>query len=387
MTIVIRVLAVCLLPTLVSCAGSAVAQEDLPEKRVIFYNTYGYDDAESWKIPMRIWVYEEPDFIRNMAARVARIELQRRAGIEDLLPEQQALFAVRTHGFIADSESGENVVFRFDGDPEETDFRIVSGSGRTSTDRNGLVEGVIEISHEKAELLLASQRSTDGWLSIHVTSENHGGTGRIRLIPREGVSLVSDVDDTIKVTQIPAGEQAVLRNTFFDDFRTAPCMSSLYGALHPSTGFHYVSGGPWQLYAPLSDFLFSPAAGFPAGSFHMKDVRTNPFESESYQDIWRLVASGSQQVTFAQKVEQISTLLEHFPLRQFILVGDSGEMDPEIFSHIRDQFPGRIDEVRIRDVVDAADNEPARLAGMTVIRPSADADGSCRQFQVSATGS
>jgi phosphatidate phosphatase APP1 len=109
----------------------------------------------------------------------------------------------------------------------------------------------------------------------------------------------------------------------------------------------------------------------------MKDVRTNPFESESYGDNWGLVASGSQRVTYEQKVRQTSALLHRFPKRQFILICDSGEKDPELFAEIRKDFADQLAEMRIRDVVNAAAENPQRLTGMTVIAPVANADGSC----------
>lgn len=367
-----------LLMALLMQCGCAVAQEDVPEKRVTFYTTYGSHGVRGWDIPLKIWVHEEPDFVRRLAAKAALGELQERAELAELSADQEQHFIFRTHGFIADSESNELVLFRFDKDPDSTRFYIRNTENRVGTDRNGLIEGSITISEEKAESLLAAQESRDGWLTFYAVSENHGGVGRVRLIPPEGTSVISDVDDTIKVTEIPAGERAVLNNTFFREFRATPCMANMYSTMDADTAFHYVSGGPWQMYQPLSEFLFSGEAGFPEGSFHMKNVRTNPFESESYQDIWSLIASGSQQVTFEQKVGQISALLRRFPKRQFILIGDSGEKDPEVFADIREDFADQIAEIRIRDIVKAAEENPQRLESMTIILPDAGINGACQ---------
>ena len=100
----------------------------------------------------------------------------------------------------------------------------------------------------------------------------------------------------------------------------------------------------------------------------MKNVRTNLLESESYQDLWKLVG-GSQQATFDQKVGQISTLLRRFPNRQFVLIGDSGERDPEVFREVRNQHPQQIAEVLIRDVRGDESSNPQRLRAMTIIQP------------------
>ena len=179
------------------------------------------------------------------------------------------------------------------------------------------------------------------------------------------------------MTNIPSGEAEVLKNTFFREFTAAPCMADLYQSYGDDVPFHYVSGGPWQMYGPLAEFLFGDEAGFPEGTFHMKNVRTNPFESESYEDIWKLIGSGSQQVTLEQKIGQISALLQDFPQRDFVLIGDSGEKDPEVFAAIRERFPDQVAEIQIRDVVNHANAKPERLQGMTIIPAGVGNAASC----------
>jgi len=283
----------------------------------------------------------------------------------------------RADGFIADSESRETISFSFDNDPEYRQYRLRNAEGDSDTDRNGLIEGTITVPNETAKVLLAAQNSDNGWLTFRAVSDDHGGVGRVRLIGAEGVSVISDVDDTAKVTNIPSGEAEVLKNTFFREFTAAPCMADLYQSYGDNVSFHYVSGGPWQMYGPLAEFLFGDDAGFPEGTFHMKNVRTNPFESESYEDIWKLIGSGSQQVTLEQKIGQISALLQDFPQRDFVLIGDSGEKDPEVFAAIRERFPDQVAEIKIRDVVNHAKAKPERLRGMTIIPTGVDNAASC----------
>lgn len=328
---------------------------------------------------MRFRVWEEPDIALRTVARGARKILSERAGYKDLSNEQASLYASRVTGFIADNESRETVNFRFDNDPDQQVFQLKNSIGKTSTDRNGLIEGVFILSREKAGVLLQAQKSTQGWLRYTIVSAGHHGLGRIKLIDASGLSVISDIDDTIKVTEIPLGEREVLRNTFFRKFTASPCMANMYQAFGEQVAFHYVSGAPWQLYEPLNAFLFSDVGGFPHGSMHMKNVRANPFESESFQDIWKLVKYGSHEVTFQQKTTQISTLLRHFPKRKYILIGDSGEQDPEVYRLIRQQFPEQVIEIRIRDVVNDVKNNPGRFDNMQIIAASANGDGYCTE--------
>ena len=370
---------VCILVLAVCTSSCSWADEvdDVPENRVTFYATYGAQQDDNWIIPLRIWVHEEPDLARELLAKAVRDELVDRAGMPELDQVQKDRFMYRADGFIADSESRETISFSFDDDPEERQYRLRNADGDSDTDRNGLIEGTVTLPNKTAQVLLAAQRSDNGWLTFRAVSEDHGGVGRVRLIGAEGVSVISDVDDTTKVTNIPSGEAEVLKNTFFREFTAAPCMADLYQSYGDDVSFHYVSGGPWQMYGPLAEFLFGEEAGFPEGTFHMKNVRTNPFESDSYEDIWKMIGSGSQQVTLEQKIGQISALLQDFPRRNFVLIGDSGEKDPEVFAAIREQFPDQVAEIQIRDVVNHATAKPERLRGMTIIPAGVGNAASC----------
>ena len=175
--------------------------------------------------------------------------------------------------------------------------------------------------------------------------------------------MISDIDDTVKITEIPAGDKIKVRNTFFRDFVAAPGMAKMYQGLGEAS-FHYVSGGPWQLFKPLASFLWGPSGGFPEGSFHMRNVRKNVLSLDTWKDLLELFDGDA---TREQKVSQISEIMSKYPARTFILVGDSGEYDPEVYNDIRALFPQQVQEIFIRDVVNDRELRPERLAGMTVL--------------------
>jgi phosphatidate phosphatase APP1 len=103
--------------------------------------------------------------------------------------------------------------------------------------------------------------------------------------------------------------------------------------------FHYVSGSPWQLYLPLATFL--QKEGFPAGSFHLKLFRLT--DSTAFSLL------SSQEAT---KLAAIEPILAAFPGRRFVLVGDSGEQDPEIYGKIARKYGRQIAAILIRNVTD-----------------------------------
>lgn len=233
---------------------------------VTFYPTYGYREGSDWRIPMRLWVHEPRKLVAGLVTSLAE-------SIGNATDLEQENLAVRIADIVADSESREEVVFQFDNDPEEEEWMVQSENGsRLKTDLNGIIEGFITLPHESAAALMDAQGSENGWLTYHAISREHVGSGRVRLIESKGLSIISDIDDTIKITEIPAGVEVVVRNTFLRDFRAAPDMARRYKELGEAA-FHYVSGGPWQLYDPLASFIAKE--GFPAGSFHMKSVPKN----------------------------------------------------------------------------------------------------------------
>ncbi len=341
------------------------------DEHVIFYNAYGYSEGDEWVIPMRIYVYEYRPGTLNTTTRIV-------SRMRDLTDEQAQLFHERARDFIVDSESRETVLFSFDDDPEEEIFGIPDDDGNyMRSSLNGIIEGDFRISKERIEQIAAQQKSDDGWLTIRTVSDGHSGIGKIKLLAEEGLSVISDVDDTIKITEIPAGAQIVVRNTFFKEFTPATEIAELYET-YGGAFFHYVSGSPWQLYRPLAEFAFSEEAGFPKGTFHMKSVTKNFLSLSTWRDLRELALN--EDYTYDQKIEQISEIFEHFPKRRFILSGDSGERDPEVFNRIRELYPEQVEKIYIRDVVNDRELRPERLEGMTVI-PAPTVEYGVSQFE------
>lgn len=335
-------------------------------KEVTVYDSYGYRDPKDpgvWIVPMRVWVHDDSDIplveeaLEGWAIGYFEKDLSR-----DLESDEKARLRVCLSRFIADDKRNEGVRFTFADDAADTAFQF---NARTSD--NGVIAESIHVPDELVRAMYASRPEGSRWLEIDArTDDGHGaGKGRIRFLEPEGLSVVSDIDDTVKVTHVPAGKRTVLRNTFLKEFRAAEGMRERYMRWVADAGdaadicFHYVSGSPWQLYAPLTHFLFEQE-GFPAGTVHMKNLRKNLLDRGALTDIMAF-AVGGDLATLDQKVRQITNLMIHLPRRKFILVGDSGEKDPEVYRAIRRLFPAQVLQIYIRDVLGQ------RLADMELI--------------------
>jgi hypothetical protein len=339
-------------------------------QQVTIYPSYGYShpgEPGIWTVPLRVWVHDNRDTpfaeeaFERLAMRYFEQDVQR-----PLEQQEKERLNYMIEPFIADDKANEAVEFGFTDDPHE---RVFSFSKRTST--SGVIEESIQIPDELVQDLYA-RRAGDRWLPIIARTRdgNGSGTGCIRFLAAEGVSVISDIDDTIKVTHVPVGKKTILRNTFLKEFRAAEGMRDRYLQMVADAGpssdccFHYVSGSPWQLFPELSRFVVE-REGFPAGTFHMKNLRLNLLETGALESL-RTFALGGDLATLNQKVRQITNLMIHLPNRRFILVGDSGEKDPEIYRAIQRLFPKQVEKILIRDVLGERLTGMERITGQNV---------------------
>lgn len=170
-----------------------------------------------------------------------------------------------------------------------------------------------------------------------LASEDISATEPVIIIEPEGISLISDIDDTIKHSSITTGAKEIFRNTFIRDLDglTVDGVKEWYGALHDlGVRIHYCSNSPWQLYPVIASYF--KLAGLPPGSIHLKQY------SGMLQGIFEPVAE--------RKKGTLEKIMHDFPQRRFLLVGDSGEADLEVYTEIAVANPGRIVGIFIRDV-------------------------------------
>ncbi len=169
--------------------------------------------------------------------------------------------------------------------------------------------------------------------------------GTVHLRSETGTTVISDIDDTIKISQV-GNTKELVRRTFLEPFEAVPGMSGVYRQwAQAGADFHYLSSSPWQLYVPLSQFLTQQR--FPAGTTQLKQVRVKSPSVASLLDDPE-----------DHKLPAIERQLKLYPQRRFMLVGDSGEKDPEIYGAVARKYGMQIARVLIRDVT----GTPARDA-------------------------
>lgn len=193
-----------------------------------------------------------------------------------------------------------------------------------------------EIWHEVKFLLMEKLGKNDGPVTA---------TGYIKIpTDKAEYGIISDVDDTVIRTEATSFIR-MMRQTFTRNASTRlpfEGVAAFYRALHMGgeinkfkNPLYYVSSSPWNLYDMLEEFW--QLNDIPAGPFLLRDFgfSEDKFIKTSHQK---------------HKLEQIEKVLAFTGELPFILIGDSGQKDPEIYERVVATFPDRIKAIYIRDV-------------------------------------
>lgn len=272
-------------------------------------------------------------------------EKQRRLGMTTLLTkylgidksamtlEERALLYARTQLFRVDSERGKKIKIQLSND------KIYS---LPKTAKDGLA--IDSITTPPIESTSSPHTIT---YKVYQSGTPAGANlGVSFFAPPTGLSIISDIDDTIKDSNVLDKKQLLI-NTFTKAFKPFSDMQSYYQRLasipNQHVAFHYVSSSPIQLYPALEEFI--DQANFPKGSFHLRKATT-----------WS-TAIPNEGASLAHKTASIEKLLGAYPKRKFMLIGDSGEDDPKIYASIIRKHPAQIQCIAIRNVTnEASDN-------------------------------
>lgn len=279
-----------------------------------------------------------------------------------------------------------NTIRRFESD-EIPDARIVARYGETAvaetrTDHEGFFR-----------LALETEEALDpGWnqVEVEVMDSLAGGAGLKSMAevlvpsPEAEYGIISDIDDTVLESQA-TDLLTQLRLTFSRSARDRspmPGATPLYRMLEGGPDrqgynpFFYVSNTGWGLYDLVKAFL--DEHGLPKGPIYLQDIAIMEPKSPHV---------GSEN----HKHETIGELFEVYPELKFVLIGDSGQEDPENYldlvkAHGEDRIravliravtpPERDSEVReiIQEIADAGIPAAAAESSVSLARAAADFD-------------
>ncbi|MGH1347871.1 MAG: phosphatidate phosphatase App1 family protein [Nannocystales bacterium] len=282
---------------------------------VRFLPTFGTKTPEGWSVPIEAWVFEPEDDGPVRAATAKLVEEAMETQVDEATSKR---IAQNLRPFMVDNERGKRLT-------------IQAGSTAAAVCTSG--------SDGRCSGTLVLPAGSPPSLEVSVVlrpGDPRRFSGRVFLLPDEGVSVLSDIDDTIKITEVH-DKKRLVENTFAKPARACPGVAALYRRwASQGAAFHYVSNSPLPLLGAIESLIAD--ADYPAGSLQLKPFR---WRDGSFLDL--LAAPENH------KQEAITDLIERFEHRRFILVGDTGERDPEIYAALLRGPKNRVAKVYLRD--------------------------------------
>ncbi len=170
---------------------------------------------------------------------------------------------------------------------------------------------------------------------------------------RPSLGVISDIDDTVMVSHSTHAFKR-LRLMLFKNARTRvpfEGVAAFYRALRQGRGdqtgpnpVFYVSSSEWNLYDLLVDFF--EFRGIPAGPLLLQELEHSIFH------FWKSGGGNHE-----HKLDKIRFLFSFFENIDFVLIGDSGQHDPEWYLQMAREYPHRVKAVYIRCIGRAHKNK------------------------------
>ena len=203
--------------------------------------------------------------------------------------------------------------------------------------------------------MLAPPGGEDEWIAYDAELVAGGGTPGIRgtgdiLVPAASArfGVISDIDDTVIQSRV-SNFLLAARTVMLGNARTRlpfPGVAGFYRALRDGAAgdernpIFYVSSSPWNIYDVIAEFL------------ELQSIPRGPILLRDWDVTFGALAAGRH---LEHKGGAIREILAMYPALPFILIGDSGQHDPEIYAQIVREHPERIRAIYIRDVTRSAE--------------------------------
>ena len=315
----------CLIIVMLAVFISAYSGDfDLPkddEVVICFTTAASYDiKSDSWQIPLagRIFEPEEDSALRNML--VSGII---NAGEFDESESSNNLFKDRVRDFLADNESGKRLNAIFGKIPYQL----------SKTGMDGTFNSIVKLNSQQLSGFVKN-----GWINYKIQTrvqDNRQFGGKIKVVRPGDICVISDIDDTIKLTGVTDRSQ-LMKKIFYREYCATEGMLDYYQKMEKDGyNFFYVSASPVQLYRPLSEWMHD--VGYPEGEINLRD-----FYIADSRAINMLRESGKV------KQPEVEAIIRRFPGCKFILIGDAGEQDARIYADVARKFAGQILKIQIR---------------------------------------
>ena len=235
------------------------SQDHTDEEMMLFPNIGFQRDANNWRLNVHGWRFHSSRKNRflgesssSLGQRLARLF----ASSEQIVYYNDTFQRDRLEPFMVEDARSERIQIIINSKHNYSTKTDNEGQFRTS-----FIVPNADIHHLK----------TDNEVITYQAIGDNGdiSEGKIYLLERRGLSIVSDIDDTIKISEV-LDKIRLVANTFIHGFRVVEGMPEVYRKWKQryNCSVHYLSAMPDQLYTVTRDFV--QAQKFPEGTFHMR---------------------------------------------------------------------------------------------------------------------
>ncbi|RCI14223.1 hypothetical protein L249_6187 [Ophiocordyceps polyrhachis-furcata BCC 54312] len=304
---------------------------------------YGNWTDQGWNVRVHGNVYKTPNISESKIDSLANVFLIG-TSVEELQPQEQAQARNLTRSIFIVQQGDRSVTMDFVNDvsvrPNASGGAVNAGDRSVTMDfvndvsvRPNASGGAVNAGGGSQKIKLPFNTTAQGDFDVFVKlDQNTRGlmdgnkTSRIQtlnlyaegtdtgnatayLVPAKGVTIVSDIDDILRVTKIYQPKEGLL-NTFARPFRAWENMPQIYANWSSSMDdvhFHYLTTTPEQGTRLYMDFIYKT---YPLGSFDTRPL--------NFSDL---------KATLAIRKSLLDKVFQTFPERKFILVADTSNSD------------------------------------------------------------
>jgi hypothetical protein len=307
---------------------------------------------DGWNVLFHGNVYKVPDISQEKIDDLADVFLVD-VDIKDLPPDQQANARNLTKSIFIVQQEGQNVSFHLEPAPMQGASGQPGGSNAITpdggdqnvtfpyetTEQGDFAEFVVIQNVTGGGLLAGNETDSVQRLNVY-TDGTLTGNATAYLVPPEGITFISDIDDILRVTKIYQPKEGLL-NSFARNFTPWMNMPEIYDhwseTLPNNTHFHYLTTTPEQATRNYMDFIFKT---YPGGSFDTRPL--------NFSDVKN---------TLAIRKFLLNRVFETFPKRKFVLVADTSNSDVmKDYPQLAKDFPGQVQCIFLRNT-SATDSE------------------------------
>ncbi|KAF4637202.1 hypothetical protein G7Y89_g882 [Cudoniella acicularis] len=330
--------------------------------QVLNLPNYGNWTDQGWNLRFRGNVYKQPSISESKLDELANIFLVG-TSIEALPPAEQTQARNLTAEIFVVQQGGVNVSFHLE--PASSQGADGTNAGSNATAPGGGSQNITLVGETTVEgdfdqfIPLANVSGPGGYLlpgngtselqRMNVyTDGTLTGNATSYLVPPTGLTIISDIDDILRVTRIYQPADGLL-NSFAKAYTPWMNMPDLYANWSqsiPNFHFHYLTTTPEQVTRSYMNFIYKT---YPGGSF---DTRPLNFSDVS--------------ATLSIRKFLLEKIFQTYPQRQFILIADTSNSDVmKDYPAMATEFPGQVQCIFLRNTsaTDSGDKFPYDTSG------------------------